>query len=521
MSQLIIHYGSLEDAAKQAKTAGENLQDYASQAQKKIAAKISSYAGDRTGNINAAQDYINQKIAQLNGKAEAYLQYANDVNKFREKAKSVDSQVKEKITNLSKAFKASYGIKDNIITAVFNFLSDQLNKTALGRFFKDAFSAGVKAIQSLKDRIVEWYKYNGGKYVVDAVLAVGAAVVAVCAIVAAIVAGGPLIVVIAGVIAGAISLANAVTNCRNSLVAYSKEKAGDPAWAKRYGDLNTFTDTIRAKSNSEAWHTAAGVVDTVEFVANVITVGYSGCKALKNFKSIAGKYGGFKQYFKYQYTSGKQGASVVKNALFGSGDTKARARTLIKTFKDGAVTKCKNTISLYANPRNWLAKGSQREILTGYSTAAEDMGVGKVSSFYNGTQYKAITWGKHNPAWLNQINLQRSNRTLQGFSGILRGTDRSFSNIAVTVKHANDVWKAAKTFNPLNMWKSANVSEMVWKNGNATNVQVKVSDVTGTVEKMRKLITDRVMTDSGMAGGGMAGERQALRQNWQWAVSRG
>ncbi len=488
MSQLIIHYGSLEDAQKKAEKAGDKLADYAEKAQSKVASKISSYSGQRTGNISSAQDYINNKIKQLQNKSGAFLQYANDVGVFIEEAKETDKAVKERINTLSGNFKSDYGIKDNIITNVFNYLSDKLNETALGRFFKDMAQVVAKTIVSLKDCIVEWYKYEGGKYIIDAALAVGAFVLAVCAVVAAVVMGGPLIVVLAGIFVGVVAGLNAMTDFRNSIIAYGKEKQGDPAWAKRFGDLNTWTDTIRARSNNINDHIFANVWDGLEFAANVILIIHSGAKIFNNFKSIAQNYGGFKEYFRYQYKANSQGLSVVKNAIFGSAGEKTRARELLKLYGNGKIADLKNAAALYLNPRNWFAKSTQRANMQGYSAALESMGIEKLSTVYNGVEVKNITiFGKNGPTWFQNIFHTNNRAKVQGLSGILGGTDRSFSNIAATVNSMEKLWKSVSGLNSDSLWKSLGTSQFALdKNDDWKSFKVTLSDITVITDKAGK-----------------------------------
>ncbi len=487
MSQLIIHYGSLEDAQKKAEKAGDKLADYAEKAQSKIASKISSYSGQRTGNISSAQDYINNKIKQLQNKSGAFLQYANDVGVFIEEAKETDKAVKGRINTLSGNFKSDYGIKDNIITNVFNYLSDKLNETALGRFFKDMAQVVAKTIVSLKDCIVEWYKYEGGKYIIDAVFAVGAAVLAVCAIVAAVVIEAPLIVIIAGVIVGAVALANALTDFRNSLVAYGKEKQGDPAWAKRYGDLDTMTDTIRAKSNDISAHIFASVVDATELAAQVVLIVYAGGKALKNLKGIGGhikSYGGFKEYFKYQYKANSQGLAVVKNALFGTSGEKARAKELLKLYGSGKIADLKNMAGLYMNPRNWFTNDIQRANLQGYSVFLESAGIQQISQIY----FKD-NWG---------------------LKGILNGTDTSFTNFAVTINRIDKLVKSVKGLSGGNLWRAGGISYITTLKGELKNYQISILDITkitDRIEKQMKKITELFSNMSNM---------RTIQQNWNF-----
>lgn len=454
MSQLIIHYGSLETAAQMARDTGNKLSDYAEKAQKRIANKISAYSGEHTGNITSAQTYINQKINQLNQKSAAFLQYASDVDRFAQSAKATDKGVKERIGSLSGTFKDNYGIKDSVITNIFNFISDKLNESNLGRFFKDMVQTVWGKVESLKDGIVEWYKYDGGKYIVDGVKAAAMAVAAI----AAITTIGNIIVVAASIVVAAIAVANALFAITTSAIAYGKEKSGDPAWAKRYGDLDTMADTMRTKSNSENDHIAADVTDTVEFVANAICIGAKGVEGFENFKKIAGAQGGFKDYFKNLYTKGKE-ALTSKDGF--------------KAFAKRRLDAVKNTVKLYKNPENWFMDSQKKLANKGYSPVMEGLGIGDISKFVIG------------------------NGETGGFEGIMSGADRSFKNIVDTLGKAKSILKPVDKLK--DWWKPIGPNLVVKEDGKYKSYHVSAGDVTGLVSDVvdEIKIAKKVFTNAG------------------------
>lgn len=408
MGALIIHYPNLEDAAAKAKTASNQLNCYADKLNSHVARKISSYSGVYTGNLSSADGFVRRKISQLRTKATAYQNYSQDISGFIVLAQTADNKIQSRIQSLTGNFKGRYGIKDNAIANFFNFISSKLNQTALGRFFKDTCNLIRFSVSSLWESLKVWYEYCGGKYFIkDMALAIGKAALAVCSIIAAVATGGALIFIVAGAILGVIALGNALADARNSYLAYQAMQGDtpDPAWAKRYGDQNTLTETLRKQSDDKWKHYLATGVDGLEVVCGVIMIAKSAKDLVKNFKKLSTTFGGVRNYLRYQYKSSMQGVELYRKAWFGKGQEQARAKQLVSMFRHQRLSSIKHSASLYFNPKNWNTSRSSRKILSGYSSGLESF---KFYEFWNGP------------------------KTYGGLSGILSGGDRSFVNIAVT-----------------------------------------------------------------------------------------
>ena len=59
------------------------------------------------------------------------------------------------------------------------FTVDVMNKTAFGRWVKNAFNKVKDIFSDLTTNIRHWYRTGGGKYIVDSIFAVVGAAVAV------------------------------------------------------------------------------------------------------------------------------------------------------------------------------------------------------------------------------------------------------------------------------------------------------------------------------------------------------
>ena len=72
------------------------------------------------------------------------------------------------------------------MSSIFQWLTvDVMNKTAFGRWVKNAFNKVKDIFSDLATNIRHWYRTGGGKYIVDSIFAVVGAAVAVIACVGA------------------------------------------------------------------------------------------------------------------------------------------------------------------------------------------------------------------------------------------------------------------------------------------------------------------------------------------------
>lgn len=432
MSQLIIHYDSLKTASEQAKKAGEKLSDYADKAFKKVAKKLDDYTGEKAGNVSSAITNIDAKIKKLNKKSEAFISYAANVDSFLDSARETDQGVESKIKELSGDFKSSYGIKDSVVDKFFNLVSGKLNDSALGRFFKDMAQVVGKVMGNVKDSLVDWYKYEGGKYKIDEILAVGAEILACIAIVAAFSASS-IVFVVAGVVVGVFGLANAIYDRHNSKKAYDLARGGDPAWAKRYGDLNTMTDTMREESNDMKTHILASGLDAVEFVAksvkfvgDVKDIYNTGSEFIGKIKDTPG---GLKKYVADQYSTGANGFKNVKNAVFGHGSIRSNAQ---------------NTVKLYTQETLHKLGGDLKNIVNGTFSADATSGFSK--------SFREIFSG---------------NDKVKGASGLINGSDLSVLNFAYSIDNTKALIESMGKYGPAAIFSGGTIGDLVMGSNNA------------------------------------------------------
>lgn len=291
MSTVAIKYSELRSAASAADKVANKYQGYYNSLYNTVYKKLSNYSGPSSGHISSAMSNVSSKLNTLGASVQAYKNYANAIRTTLQECKSVDKRVKDNVNNLTAQFKASHGIRNSWIENSINYIMTTfINKTPLGRWLSNASSIINAFRQGIKDKIVEWYNFDGGKESVKGILVACLEIVGgVCAVIGAIVSGGWIIGVIAGVVAGVLAVANGVQNLINEGRGISVARA-DPALAKRYQKENTIQDTLRGEAiydpNSDAWYNNVSLwyrvargIDIVSFACTAVTI-VTSCKEL-------------------------------------------------------------------------------------------------------------------------------------------------------------------------------------------------------------------------------------------------
>ena len=284
MAQACISYSSLKDASSEANRVAKKINTYAGNLESQVYKKLSNYNGQYTTNISQAKSNVNAKISALKDRSKAYSTYAQDLIDLKDQCVSTDKAVKSNVSRLTADFKSANGIKDSKVKNTLNyFLTSIGNSSSAGRWLGNKKDELGSAKDYVKQRIEDWWDYEGGAEVVKGVaIGVLEGVLAVCAIVASVLSGGAILVIIAGAVAGAIALVNAGVNIANEIAAYKSTKNGDPATGQRRSDVDSLQDYLRSSffygddgenyKYDSKWHMIATGIDIVNFVCTAITI---------------------------------------------------------------------------------------------------------------------------------------------------------------------------------------------------------------------------------------------------------
>lgn len=284
MSTAAISYRSLRNASSEAKSVAKKLDKYADSLYNNVYKKLDKYKGEWSSNLSAAKSQTNAKISELRSEQSKYETYASNLEDLRDECQDVDKAVRSKVSSLTASFKKTHGIRNSKIENAINYtLTDFGNKSSVGRWLggkKDDFKSGARY---LKESIKEWYNYGGGKELIKGVL-VGLLEVAIgiLAVAGAIMSGGAILVVIAGIVGGLITVANGAANIWNESRAYETTQANDPATGRRRSEINTLQDYWRSSfifgDDGETYHynqkyqNWATTLDVTSFVCTAVSL---------------------------------------------------------------------------------------------------------------------------------------------------------------------------------------------------------------------------------------------------------
>lgn len=377
MSELVLKYSDLSSMAKYARKTASDCDSYVDELNRKLTNKWGSVPpspmSDGNGRINTASYYVKQKIIKLNTKSIAFRTFASKAETFQENAKSADIRVAKTVNGSRESFlKAHENLRPH------GFLAAIMNVPGLG-WLADGISKIKEIWTDLKGNIRYWYECCGGKKILDTALAITGFVLAAVGAIVAVITIGPFtsifaaIAAIAGVIGAAIGLVNAGFNLYNQLRANGEE---DPAWAQYYGNIDSFSDTLRqttfqsgfwnrfSSGFADAWDitdTVCSVIDFVDSAHEIYT--NSGLNKLfgKKKRVKINSNGKYKYIYKFNFAkfkstvTSKTGRELIgktlkknwKTVLFGK---EGGFKNWKKTFKD-----------TYINPD---AKGWNRTVNT-------------------------------------------------------------------------------------------------------------------------------------------------------------
>lgn len=330
---ITINTARLKDAIKDSGDAAQRFRDYASAIDNKVMSKIDNYSGSHGGNISAARSKLNAKKRELNRKASSFDTFKNDLNNFREDVITRENGLKGRIKSLFQEFGKKYNINTDktILDHIIDFGCGLFGID--GSKFRNVFAKVGQNFQAIKERVSNWYRAQGGKEIIDAVLAVAIAIATVVIAVAAIIGTGGLVAVLA-VVAAVCAFANALVQVIHASKAVWSAAHGDLVTASRenmHADNEGFASALRRLGLYEA-ATAFAITDAISSIAMVI---YGGAKAISNIKSV------FKAPAAAQAAKGSSGfMDMVKRVLIGTPKSSAELSQRAKNLKDvGEIAK--------------------------------------------------------------------------------------------------------------------------------------------------------------------------------------
>jgi len=318
---LTVDYSDLKSTISSSKSACRNIENYANSLDKKVTQKISDL-GFSTSRTSDANWFARKKTENLRKKAEKYTNFAKKLENFGEITQEKDKEVSNKFDTLYSTFKTKNNIKVNPVKEFFvNLTVGISNSSSLSRWVKNTYNNIKTSVKGVCDSVKEWYKYKGGKFVLDIVGSVAAIALGIFTICTA----GLGFFGVVAIIGAGLAIINAVTNICTSAAAI-KHSNSDPAMAARYGRMDTSSDWLK-KTNFNSKLANAGSeylskgLDTIQIFTDI--VGVTGSvntffKSSKNISSIKNLFSGPEGLrTKFLEKSGRNYKSTAKSFFNG------------------------------------------------------------------------------------------------------------------------------------------------------------------------------------------------------------
>lgn len=301
MSEIYIHYGSLEDSINRSQKVRSELSGYQEEIRKRITTPVSGLPGnDASGYASTASSLARQKATELGEKIRKFSSYESSVRSLISVARSKDDYVSNQIETITGMYIEERTWYQKAGDWIYNtFCIDLANRWDWTRDFCDAAKWVQDKIGNSVEKIKDWFKYGDGKYVLNIISAVGATVASIAVTIGAIIAipftGGatlPIVIGAIGAIAAGIGSIITVVNTVSTIKSNSKalslsgdifnDSDGNPGAARYYGNISRLSEewdkTDMGNSQTNAFYEGAGkfidttevVADTTAFVCNIV-----------------------------------------------------------------------------------------------------------------------------------------------------------------------------------------------------------------------------------------------------------
>ena len=314
MAKMQIDVSNVRDAADKASKAANELEKYADRIDKKVANPLGTLTGGSSGYTNSAQTLATTKARSVRARARQYHKLSVDLKRFATDAEAADKDVYTKFHTMYKARYSQLSVWQKMGATVYRLFNNAVGSTKIGKVMMtgvNLLKAGAARVHSALQSAVRWFQYGNGKYVLEIVIGVAAAVAAIVALFNPVT--GPLAVValVAGIIAATYATGKAIMTLIDSSSAIATSKT-DPGLARYKGGTSSFLDFAKKHFNNKTIQKVAGVGDVIGITASIVKSGLDFFKSPKLDKAAPQEYKFSWENLKYNVKS-SFGFEAVKN----------------------------------------------------------------------------------------------------------------------------------------------------------------------------------------------------------------
>lgn len=286
MARMSIDVSNVRDAAKLAGQVASHLETYANIIDNRVGGKLDSLTGGHSGNTRTAKDLAASKSRSIRQRITKYQKLQSNLNSFANNAETRDTNVYNKF---HAAYKSHYDQLSNwekFRATIYRFFNNAVGGSKFGQNVMGIVNAakiGEAALCSGIQTAVRWFQYGNGRYVLEIVIGVAAAVAAVVALCNPVTGPLAIVAIVAGTIAAIYSVSKAVVGLIDNADAIATSGT-DPGLARYKGGTSLLLDFAKKHFNNKTVQQIAGVADVIGITAGLIK---SGCDFFKTPEHLA------------------------------------------------------------------------------------------------------------------------------------------------------------------------------------------------------------------------------------------
>lgn len=269
MALITIRESEFKDAASDLGKVVDRIEDYRKALDDKILEKINDYADSNSENMSNAASDIREKRRQLDTMADDMRNLQKNANALRDHIITAERNLTDRIEQIVNEYCDKYGLDSE--KDFWTQLFEAITPDWLEEFFKDISAWVAERFRDLKN----WYRFEGGREIMNAVIKGLFAALAVIGLIAAtLFTGGTIWAVIAGVagiIGAAIALVDSIIQLGYALEAADAASRNDPVWARRY-ETHSNNEGMTSSMRRLGQFKLANVIDVVDIVCSAIDI---------------------------------------------------------------------------------------------------------------------------------------------------------------------------------------------------------------------------------------------------------
>lgn len=273
MARIKIDYSELEEAANNAVRAANEMDVYAQRIGNVVESPINNLTGGSSQYTSTVASLAQRKASELRSKRDKYKSFETGARNLADSARAADGNVESYINSLKAEDSKNLTWGQKICAAFYDLYSNFISGSDVGKVL-NVIVGGVELVNELKvvafKKAYNWFVYGKGRYVLNIVLTVAAAVGAIVALCNPVTGPFAALFIAAAAIAAVVKVATAGVTLSDNLKALFMD-SDDPGAARYYGNTSSLSDFAKKHIHDKRAQSFAKATDIVGKVADAVS----------------------------------------------------------------------------------------------------------------------------------------------------------------------------------------------------------------------------------------------------------